>query len=194
MSTEKQLFQRYENTEILVNAVQKTINDPNKSVADNLAEGDKKSRQMSAVLVSGGAAISSTALAAISVETAAIGGIAAVGGGMGLAAGVVGGILGGPLVWGSGIVALLVVWIRKIIKKRQEKKTTQPKKEKKVKVQKAYEEKVTLLKKIIQKQQAIIDALSKENQSNKERIRNLEEALKIMKEAQGSVESDFAVA
>lgn len=192
MDTEKQLFQRYENTEILVDAVQKTIENPDKSVADILAEGDKRSRQMSAILASSGAAISASALAAISAEAGVVGGLSIVGG-MGLTAGTVAGILGGPLVWGSGLIVLLVMWIRNRRKKRSN-RSEKPKKEKKVKGQKAFEEKISLLKKIIQKQQALLDALSKEDQKNKERIRNLEEALRMMKEAHESVSNDFAVA
>ena len=193
MITEKQLLKSYKRTEILVDAVQKTINNPDKSVADNLAEGDKKSRQMSAILASKGAVISKTALASISAETAAKIDLAADSIGGGFVAGAVVAALCGPFVWGSGLIAILAGGIVTYIKKRQGNKTPKPQKEKKVKGQKASEEKVSLLKKIIQKQQAIIDALSKENQSNKERIRILEEALKMMKEAQVSVDSDFAV-
>lgn len=192
MNTDKQLLQRYAITRILIDAVQKTIDNPNKSVADNLSEGDDKSRKMSALLVASGATISTTALSTIAVETAVLGSGATFG--AGLAAGAVTGILGGPIVWGGGLFAIILVWIRKMIKRRKEKNTKQPQKEKKRKGKKADEEKTVLLKTIIEKQQAIIDKLSKENTENKNRIHNLEEALRIIQETNESVEGDYAVA
>ena len=192
MNTDKQLLKRYENTRLLVDAVQQTIDNPDKSVADNLSEGDEKSRKMSALLVSSGAAISATALSTIAVETAILGSGATLG--AGLAAGAVTGILGGPIVWGGGLFALILVWIRKMIKRRKDKNPRRPQKEKKRKGKKADEEKMALLKAIIEKQQAIIDKLSKENSENKDRIRNLEEALRIIQESKESVEDDYAVA
>ena len=53
---------------------------------------------------------------------------------------------------------------------------------------------MALLKAIIEKQQAIIDKLSKENSENKDRVRHLEEALRIIQESMESVEDDYAVA
>ena len=192
MNTDKQLLKRYENTRLLVDAVQKTIDNPDKSVADNLSEGDEQSRKMSALLVSSGAAISATALSTIAVETAILGSGATLG--AGLAAGAVTGILGGPIVWSGGLFALILVWIRKMIKRWKDKKPQRPQKEKKRKGKKADEEKMALLKAIIEKQQAIIDKLSKENSENKDRVRNLEEALRIIQESKESVEDDYAVA
>lgn len=194
MSSEKKLLERYAVTRFIVDAVQKTIDNPDKSVADNLSEGDEKSRKISALLVSSGAAISAASLSTISAETALLGGGAIAGMGAGLAGGAIAGLLGGPIVLGGGLLTLLAVWIRKIIKKRQSNKPPRPKKEKKVKGQKAYEEKIALLKTIIEKMQAIIDKLSKENKENKERIRNLEEALRMMQETKDCVEDNFAIA
>ena len=194
MNTDKQLLKRYANTRLLVDAVQKTINNPDKSVADNLSEGDEKSRKMSALLVSSGAAISATALSTIAAETAVLGGGAIIGIGEGLAVGAVTGILGGPIIWGGGLFALILIWIRKIIKRKKDKSSQRPKKEMKVKGKKAEEEKIVLMKSIIEKQQAIIDKLSKENSENKDRVRNLEEALRIIQESMESVEDDYVVA
>lgn len=183
----KELEKRYDNTQLLVAAVDATIQDPTISVADTLAKGNSDSKKLSAALVSKGAAIRAGSAALISTELAAVSGselmIGAVAGSR-LAAGAICSVLGGPIAWvGGGLTGLTVffVWLFKRSKRKKEAQEAQIKKEK-------------LMKDIIRKQQALNDKLQKENAENKENIRNLEEALRMMQEAEQQVKANFACA
>lgn len=181
----KELEKRYDNTQLLVAAVDATIQDPTISVADTLAKGNSDSKKISAALVTKGAAISAGSVALISTELAALSGAgAAVGSGLmagaggGLAAGAISSVLGGPIAWVGGGLTVFVVWLFKRSKRKKEAQDAQIKKEK-------------LMKDIIRKQQALIDKLQKENAENKE---NLEEALRMLQEIEQLVKADFACA
>ena len=65
MSKLKELEQRYENVDLLIKATQSTIVNPAKSVAANLAEGDKRSKQIAAGLISGGASVAGLSAATL---------------------------------------------------------------------------------------------------------------------------------
>lgn len=186
----KELEKRYDNTQLLVAAVDATIQDPTISVADTLAKGNSDSKKISAALVTKGAAISAGSVALISTELAAISGAgAAVGSGLmvgavaggGLAAGAISSVLGGPIAWAGGGLTVFFVWLFKRSKRKKEAQEAQIKKEK-------------LMKDIIRMQQALIDKLQKENAENKEKIRNLEEAFRMMQEAEQQVKANFACA
>lgn len=171
-----ELEKRYDNSRIIIDAVDSTICNPDEAVCDHLAKGNKESRQIAATLAKSGATISAVSMGAIAAEAAAIGlvgGAAVVGGG--LVAGGVAAALGGPIVWTAALLALLAKLWGKIKKKR-----------------KARTEKEALMEEIIRKQQAVIDKLRKENSDNATRIHNLEEALKILEEMQLQVVYDFA--
>ena len=209
---DKELLQRYQTTRILLDSVQKTIDNPDKSVTDNLAEGDKTSKKMALVLAKSGSLASEATLA--SIGTGVI--VASKVGVLGITAAAVAGLLTGPLVLGGGIVSLILTFIYKIIERRrsplwkqkheerlrraEEKRTARAEKrakrqeEKKARGRKALEEKIALLEKIIVMQQAVIDRLKEEDKENKKRINNLQEAIEVLKEAHVCVTSDFEVA
>lgn len=174
----RELEKRYDNTHRLIDAVDKTIKNPTLSVSDVLAQGDKKDKKIAAGLVASGATIGTVGLASISGEIAALS--AALGAGaIATGAGLTGVALGGPIAWGGAALAALVTWL--IVKATKNKR-----------IKKEATEKENLLKKIIQKQQAIIDKLNKQNLENQEEIRNLKEALRMMQEAETQVRANFA--
>lgn len=209
---DKELLQRYQTTRILLDSVQKTIDNPDKSVTDNLAEGNRTSQQMALVLAKSGSLVSEATLK--SIGTGAI--VASKIGIFGLTAAGVAGLLTGPLLLGGGVVSLVLTLIYKIIEKRRsplwklkheerlrkaeekrkakEAERAKKQKEKKARGRKALEEKIALLEKIIAMQQAVIDRLTEENKENKRRIQNLQEAIEMLKEAHNCVETDFEVA
>ena len=112
---DKELLQRYQTTRILLDSVQKTIDNPDKSVTDNLAEGDKTSKKMALVLAKSGSLASEATLA--SIGTGVI--VASKVGVFGITAAAVAGLLTGPLVLGGGIVSLILTFIYKIIERRR---------------------------------------------------------------------------
>lgn len=173
MNSEQELLQRYGKTALLLDAAEKVIVSPIKSTATYLAEGNSESRNLAKALVAGGASISAAGAALI--------GMAPIVGGSALGAGAVVGALGGPITWvivGGGAI---IGWItRRVLKKRKEKKESV--------------EKEQLLKRIIAKQQAVIEKLKKQNQQNTEEIRNLKELLKMLNDAETQVRNDFAMA
>lgn len=173
MNSEQELVQRYGKTALLLDAAEKVIVSPIKSTATYLAEGNIESRNLAKALVAGGAGISAAG-------AALIGGAPIIGGGA-LGAGAVMGALGGPIVWAIVGGGAVLGWItRKVLKNRKKKKESV--------------EKEQLLKRIIAKQQAVIEKLKQQNQMNKEEIRNLKELLKMLQDTEIQVRNDFAVA
>lgn len=172
MNNEQELEKRYGMAALLLCAAEKVIIDPDKSTATYLAEGNKESRELAKALVAGGAGISAAAAALIGVTPLA-GGV--------LGAGAVMGALGGPIVWAIVGGGAVLGWItRKVLKNRRKKKESA--------------EKEQLLKRIIAKQQAVIEKLKLQNQMNKEEIRNLKELLKMLQDTEIQVRNDFAMA
>lgn len=180
----RELSKRYKNISILLSAVEKTIAKPNKSVVENLNTKDTASKALAVALIAGGASTGIASMGGLAAGTTALiaggasTGVATVGG---LAAGATATALGGPIVWtiaaGGAITSLIYYGIEKV---RSEKKKQ--------------EEKNALLKRIIAKQQAIINKLSDQDKRNQEEIKNLKEALQMLKEAESQVRSDFAYA
>lgn len=178
MSKLKELEQRYENVDLLIKATQSTIVNPTKSVAANLAEGDKRSKQIAAGLISGGASVAGLSAATL----ASLGTASTVTGltvGSGLTIGTTAAALGGPIIWtiGGGVAVLGLIW--KLLSK-------------KAKAKKAREQKEALLKTIIEKQQAIINKLNEMVAKQEQEINNLREALQMMKDAEQQMRTDFA--
>ena len=166
-------MRRYENTTLLLDAAEKVIVAPVKSTADYLAEGNPASRKLAKALVASGAGIGAAG-------AALIGATPIIGGGL-LSAGAIAGALGGPIIWAVVGGGALVGWItRKVLKNRKKKQDSV--------------EKEQLLKRIIAKQQAIIERLKQQNQMNKEEIQNLKELFKILQETENQVQNDFAMA
>ena len=182
MKQEKELQQRYANVSLLVNATELTIAKPIDSVADNLKKGDARSKALGAALIAGGAGaagVAATSMATIGTATAVTTFGITAGGGM--AAGATAAALGGPIVWiAVGTGALGGIVIKKLVKRSKEKK--------------AAKEKESLLKSIIAKQQAIINKLSRQNELNAQEIRNLKEALQMMRDAEQQVNNNFSFA
>ena len=178
----KELFERYKSVSILLSAVEKTILKPSISVVDNLIKvKDKDSKKLAIALIAGGASYgaysigSSIGTSALLTAGTSFGATAG-----GLATGTTATALGGPIVWtivGGGVI---VTGLYSIVKKIRSKKKE--------------DEKKALLKRIIAKQQAIIEELSNQNQLNKREIQNLKEALQMIKEAETQVKHDFAYA
>ena len=194
MKKEKELLQRYGTTRILLDSVQKTIDNPDNSVTDNLAAGNKVSRQMSVKLAEQGALASEATLLAIGGGALVVTNLATVG----MVTAGVAGLLSGPLVLGSGVAILALRAVSQILKRtalisarKKIEKEDKPQKVKKVRGKRALEEKIALLQEIIIKQQAIIDKLMAEDKEKTRRIKNLEEALEIVKVAHKCVENDF---
>ena len=178
MSQLKELEQRYENVDLLIKATQKTIVDPTKSVAANLAEGDERSKQIAAGLISGGASVAGLSAATLaSLGTAST--VTGLSMGAGLTIGTTAAALGGPITWaiGGGVAVLGVIW--RILSKQAKAKKTR-------------EQKETLLKTIIEKQQAIINKLNEMIAKQEQEINNLREALQMMKDAEQQMRADFA--
>lgn len=180
MNQEKELKQRYANVCLLVAAIDKTISNPEHSVADYLSKGNAKSKALSASLIAGGEVAGVAASSATTIGTATAVTTFGVTAGGSLTTGSVVTALGGPIVWIIGGGALSGFIIDRLLKKRKEKKATQ--------------EKEALLKKIIAKQQAIINELKRKNNQNAQEIMNLKEALQMMRTAENQVRNDFTVA
>ena len=181
MSQLKELEQRYENVDLLIKATQKTIVDPTKSVAANLAEGDERSKQIAADLISGGASVAGLSAATLaSLGTASTVTVAGLTVGSGLTIGTTAAALGGPIIWtiGGGVAVLGLIW--KLLSK-------------KAKAKKAREQKEALLKTIIEKQQAIINKLNEMFAKQEQEINNLREALQMMKDTEQQMRTDFAI-
>lgn len=182
MSKLKELEQRYANVDLLVKAAQKTIIDPSKSVAANLAEGDKRSKQIAAGLIAGGACtagISASALASLgTATTVASFGLTA---GTGVTIGTTAAALGGPIGWAvGGAVAVVGVIIAKLTKN--------------AKAKKALEHKEALLKTVIEKQQVVINKLNEKATRQDQEIMNLREALRMLQDTEQQIRTDFAAA
>ena len=199
MNKEKELQLQYAATRTLIDATEKTIENPDKSVVDYLAEGDEISRKMSFLLAASGASALPSTIS--SLETISASGAKVLKKGQirakdsGIFEGGVGTVLNGSVGLHRGFTTLFLYILIKIIKwvwPTPTPKSEKKKKEKKVKGKKASEEKTALLKEIIAKQQAVIDKQSKMISEQDRQIRNLEEAMRILKEAQASVENDFA--
>lgn len=172
MNNEQQLALRYGTTALLLNAADKVLANSFKSTADYLSEGNQESRNLAKALVAGGAGIGAAGAAILG--TSATLGVGSVAGGALLTA------LGGPVVWaliGGGSV---LGWITGRIWKNRKKKKQE------------CVEKEQLLKRIITKQQAVIEKLKLQNQLNCQEILNLKELLDMLQNTQTQVQNDFA--
>ena len=126
MSKLKELEQRYENVDLLIKATQSTIVNPAKSVAANLAEGDKRSKQIAAGLISGGASVAGLSAATLaSLGTASTVTVAGLTVGSGLTIGTTAAALGGPIIWtiGGGVAVLGLIW--KLLSKKSQSEKSQ---------------------------------------------------------------------
>ena len=170
-----ELSKRYKNISLLLAAVEQTIIQPCKSVVDHLnAKGDS-SKTLAAALIAGGAIYGTKCIGGV------IGASATLRATRCLAKGATAVALGGPVVWtivGGGAIASVIYGL---VKKTRLKKKEQ-------------EEKENLTKRIIAKQQAIINKLSQQNQYNQREIQNLKEALQMLKETEAQVRCDFSLA
>lgn len=200
MNKEKELQLQYAATRTLIDSIEKTIENPDKSVVDYLAEGDEISRKLSFLLAANGASALPSTISYLETISASGAKVLKMGQSrakdIGIFDGGVGAVLRESSDLSIGWTSILLIILAKIFfwRRKRTPKSEKKKKDKKVKGKKASEEKEVLLKNIIAKQQAIIDKLSQTNAGQEQKIRNLEEALRILKEARTSVENDFAFA